>query len=460
MNADNVNFTGANPTVGEVTADGQLLIGATAAPNIRVGSLTSLDGSIDISAGPGTLDISSAAHDLHVARFIVASSTNGTGANFTTVQAAINAAAGTGIPATVFVQPGTYTENLTMASEVDLCAFDCDGLRGNVTITGTHTVAGTIGVAVSGIRFRIDNGGNMFSVNTGCQIMFKDCSFIITANSTGFSDTTNVTTGLIDLQNCTGDVSSANSILFAKTGSGKFRILNCRITNGVLNATTATAASTASDGEVLIVGSYMPLKITTSGTAAMFVDTSEFSFDGQSTPANIGFLTFGGTGTNYVTSSYLDGGTATPITVNDPTTVSNTVVKSSNAAAVAGTSSLSFVNINFTGSSSAITTTTQVPLVSSNDAKTVVTPGAYPYTTIPQDYLIKVDTSSARTITPLASPTTGQIHVIKDTVGSAGANNITVTPSGKNIDGAASRVISTNYGSITIMYTGSEWSII
>lgn len=97
-------------------------------------------------------------------------------------------------------------------------------------------------------------------------------------------------------------------------------------------------------------------------------------------------------------------------------------------------------------------------MVSSNDAIRVVVPLAYPYTTVPQDALIKVDTNAARTIIPLANPTTGQKHIIKDTVGLAGGNNITITPSGKNIDGAASLVINTNYGNATIVYTGTEWS--
>jgi hypothetical protein len=54
--ADNVRFDGtAYP--GEVTADGQLLIGSTAAPNIRVGTLTSSDSSVTITPGAGTIDL-------------------------------------------------------------------------------------------------------------------------------------------------------------------------------------------------------------------------------------------------------------------------------------------------------------------------------------------------------------------------------------------------------------------
>jgi hypothetical protein len=52
------------------------------------------------------------------------------------------------------------------------------------------------------------------------------------------------------------------------------------------------------------------------------------------------------------------------------------------------------------------------------------------------------------------------VHRIKDSVGSAGTNNITITPSGKNIDGVASYVIATNYGSADIVYNGSEWSVL
>lgn len=57
MFALNVDFTGNSLTEGtaQVTTDGQLLIGSSVAPNIRVGTLTSGDGSILITPGNGTL---------------------------------------------------------------------------------------------------------------------------------------------------------------------------------------------------------------------------------------------------------------------------------------------------------------------------------------------------------------------------------------------------------------------
>jgi len=98
--------------------------------------------------------------------------------------------------------------------------------------------------------------------------------------------------------------------------------------------------------------------------------------------------------------------------------------------------------------------------LSAGQVVAITTPGVYPYTTLQTDYVILVDTSSARTIVPMASPVTGQTYRIKDNVGSAAANNITITPSGKNIDGSASATINANYGSIDIVYNGAQWNIL
>ena len=53
----NVDFSGNFVVTPQVTTNGQLLIGSTVAPNIRVGSLTGTDGSITVSAGAGTLNV-------------------------------------------------------------------------------------------------------------------------------------------------------------------------------------------------------------------------------------------------------------------------------------------------------------------------------------------------------------------------------------------------------------------
>lgn len=90
----------------------------------------------------------------------------------------------------------------------------------------------------------------------------------------------------------------------------------------------------------------------------------------------------------------------------------------------------------------------------------ITTPGAYPYTALVTDYVILVDSSSARTINLIASPVTGTTYRIKDNTGSAGSNNITISGNGKNIDGATPYIISSNYDSVDVVYNGTQWNVL
>ena len=98
-----------------------------------------------------------------------------------------------------------------------------------------------------------------------------------------------------------------------------------------------------------------------------------------------------------------------------------------------------------------------VNTLSGRVAKTT-SPGAYPYTALSTDHVIFVDTSIARTINLMASPETGRTYRIKDSTGNAAAANITITPAAGNIDGAASYKIATNYGSVDLVYNGTQWN--
>ncbi len=101
-----------------------------------------------------------------------------------------------------------------------------------------------------------------------------------------------------------------------------------------------------------------------------------------------------------------------------------------------------------------------VGVFNTNSGRVVKTtsPGAYPYLTLTTDYVILVDTSSARTINLIASPVTGTTYRIKDNVGSAAANNITITPNAGNIDGSASFVMNANYQAVDLVYNGTQWN--
>jgi hypothetical protein len=77
------------------------------------------------------------------------------------------------------------------------------------------------------------------------------------------------------------------------------------------------------------------------------------------------------------------------------------------------------------------------------------------------DYIILGDTTSGIfTITLPPSPSAGDIYIIKDSVGIASTNNLTVSGGGVNIDAASTYVINTNFGGITVIFNGSIWNIL
>jgi hypothetical protein len=83
------------------------------------------------------------------------------------------------------------------------------------------------------------------------------------------------------------------------------------------------------------------------------------------------------------------------------------------------------------------------------------------------DYLATVDdnfvivnrlTGAPTTITLPNSPVVGQTFIVKDGKGDAATNNITVDGNGNNIDGSIDYVINVNYGSLSLVYNGTQWN--
>lgn len=83
------------------------------------------------------------------------------------------------------------------------------------------------------------------------------------------------------------------------------------------------------------------------------------------------------------------------------------------------------------------------------------------YTALVSDDVIAVtSTASARTISlpAIANVPIGKIYTVKDESGAAGTNNITIDPnSSETIDGASTKVISSNYGSSRFYSNGTQW---
>ncbi|SRR5216684_4830763 len=96
-------------------------------------------------------------------------------------------------------------------------------------------------------------------------------------------------------------------------------------------------------------------------------------------------------------------------------------------------------------------------------ALSYVAPSSWPYSlNVASDCFVSVDSSAARTVKlPNTANTTGIIYIIKDRVGSAATNNISVTTVGGTvtIDGVTTYTISTNYGSVSVIWNGTTYEI-
>ena len=125
--ANNVDFSGGSPVSGKVTTDGQLLIGATASPNIRVGTLTAPAAGVTITGGAGSITFA-LANDLAAVEGL---STNG-----------IATRTGT----------STWTTRTITGTANQITVTNGDGVSGNPTLSfpTTFLTSGTFTPTVEG----------------------------------------------------------------------------------------------------------------------------------------------------------------------------------------------------------------------------------------------------------------------------------------------------------------------
>lgn len=113
------------------------------------------------------------------------------------------------------------------------------------------------------------------------------------------------------------------------------------------------------------------------------------------------------------------------------------------------TNAANSITIASTGGSSALTITT-------------VNNAASPYTVLAADQYLAVDTSGgAVTLRFPNTTTTGRVLYVKDSKGTAGTSNITITTVGGTVtfDGSTSVTINTAYRALNVIFDGTNYQL-
>lgn len=336
-------------------SDGQLWIGRTTTnaggTHVDVNTLTPGAG-ISITNGPGTVTIANTGSlvDLHTARFIVGNLSNG--ANYSTIAAAITAAASGD---TIYVQTGTYTENLTLKAGVNLCAFECDALTPNVTIIGTSTLTTAGTVTISGLRLQTNSSFLLAVTGTLASIVnLKNCYLNMT-NNTGISHTSSSASSAINLLNCRGNLGTTGIAKYVSTSAGNISFQYCVFSNSG-NSTTASSIST---GASMMAYSNFASVFSTSSVGVILATYTNIG----ATALNTAGITTAGTGVSAIQFCNIGSGTASAVSIGSGTTVEilNSEFTSSNTNAITGAGTLNYSGITFgSGTSTTINVTTQL----------------------------------------------------------------------------------------------------
>lgn len=395
MNAENVNFSGIDPTEGEITSNGQLMIGSAASPNIRPGFLTSTDGSITVTNGAGTIDISGTASGFQpnavVQEFDDFLSWN----------------------------PGVATSKLSWQSSGN---WDSEnGTTSNPGIVSCEAGGG------SAIRLYLLNNNLIVADSTGCVVPgagLLTVSWITRMDTlSGGGNTYRFSIGLADQDTLDGNSDAyvdAAYFHYTDTVNGGNWQIKCTNTSTTTTVNTSVAATTDfatftvsinADASLVsfyinnvLVGSTISTNIPTTGLVP-FLNVIRTAGIIPSLKADLFWIV---------------------LQLSNP--------RPGPLAGVIPANLRSIENYTQTAISYQVLGTDAIVGVTDTSAARTMT-------------------------MPIVGTQAGQIWTIKDESGAASVNNITIDGNGYNIDGAATYPISTDYGSVEIYFSGSAFFI-
>lgn len=275
-------------------------------------------------------------------------------ANYLTIASALTAATSGD---TIFILPGTYTENLTLVAGVNLTAFGCDASlngTGHVIISGNCTFSGTGSVTISGIQLQTNSAAALTVSGSSASVVNLNNCYLNFTNATGISYSSSSSSSRININNCFGDLGTTGIAFHSMSSTGTLYYYFCQF----FNTGASTTASSNSAGMARLERTVFHSPFSTSSTGVFF---SKWSFIDTSTQ-NATCLSTVGTAISLSFYSGYYSGSASTINIDSGTSFwsSHDTVWSTHATtAITGTGGIQYQCLSFTGSCKTINTTTQ-----------------------------------------------------------------------------------------------------
>lgn len=368
-------------------------------------------------------------------------------AGYQTIQSAINAANSAGGGA-IYVQPGIYTENLTLFSNTQVAAAaGASDIGGGVTIIGIHTPPTSGNFTFTSVI--LQSATHIFSSNaSGSTTLFvTDCLINIT---NGYIFNLPSWTGSLITYNV-GEASTNNGVVNNSGGSTCFFLsathgagnLNAMLTSGlvILEEIDLNCPWNASTGTNLACDYVIFTQtITLSSNSTGAFNWCRFSTG--SVPAII-------------------------MSTSGPISLYNSIINSSNNPVItgSGTGALTIADITFVNNRNIASTVALnynfnvSPLLLNYNS---TNSGSSPYTAIPTDHYISVNTLGGPVTILLPNvPSIGRDFIVKDNSGSASTNNISIRTisGGVTIDGVTTYKLTANYESVQLIFNGTSYEV-
>lgn len=288
------------------------------------------------------------------AKFIVSSSAaEGT---HTTIASALTAASSGD---TIFIRPGTYTENITLKAGVNLTAFECDSSfngTGLVTISGTCTSTSAGTVTISAIQLQTNSADILAVTGSANSVVNLNNCYLNMTNNSGITFSTSGASSQIQLSNCRGNLGTTGIAIFAHSSAGNLSFTNTIITN---SGGSSTANTCSSGALTLLDGAFLSNPVTLSSTGRI---TAKFSEIDSSATNSTSLTTVSGT-TNDLEYVRLSSGTATPLSVGGTVSANGLSLHHTNATGITGAGTLLYSGAGIWQDSTvgAISVTTLIP---------------------------------------------------------------------------------------------------